>query len=189
MENVTRELAPMLANLMPLESSRAALDLGGGPGNYALAFVRRWPELRVTHFDLPPTSRIAQTFVSGKEGADRIVFREGDFLVDSLGGPYEFVWASQIVHMVGDVQVQELLQRIAGVLRPGGRVAIHDQFLDDSRTSPRSAAMFGVHMLVATQGGRTYSFDEMERWSRRCGLIPEERVDYGGPSRILLARK
>lgn len=189
MENVTRELAPLLAERLPLESCRTVLDLGGGPGNYALAFAQRWPALWVAHFDLPPTSAIAREFLAGRGGAERISFREGDFLAAPLGEGYDFVWASQVIHMLGEADVRLLLKRVADALAPGGRVGVHDQFLESSKTAPRAAALFGVHMLVATDGGRTYSLDETVRWMEEAGLAAEAPLEYGGPSRVALARK
>ncbi len=189
MENVTRDLAPRLAELVPLEGVRKGLDLGAGPGNYCLAFVNRWPGLRMVHFDLPATSRIARQFVAGKPGAERIAFREGDFLRDPLGGPYGFVWASQVVHMLGEADVRRLLGRVCRALEPGGVLAVHDQFLDPGGTSPRQAALFGVHMLVVTDSGRTYTCEEVETWAQGEGFTPAGRIEYGGPARVVLLRK
>ncbi len=189
MENVTRELAPRLAALIPLDGVRRGLDLGAGPGNYCLAFVNRWPGLRMVHFDLPATSRIAREFVAGKPGAERIEFLEGDFLRAPLGGPYGFVWASQVVHMLGEADLQRFLERVVRVLEPGGLLAVHDQFLDPDGTSPCRAALFGVHMLVVTDSGRTYTCEEVETWAKSAGLSPDGRIDYGGPARVVLLRK
>ncbi|GAB4283723.1 MAG: class I SAM-dependent methyltransferase [Deferrisomatales bacterium] len=189
MENLTRELAPKLVPKLPLDGCRKVLDLGAGPGNYCLAFAQRLPEAEIVHFDLPEASAIAREFVAGKPGAERITFREGDFLRDPLGSGYDFVWASQIVHMLGEADAFRLIERVAEALAPGGRIAIHDHFLDESKTAPRWAALFGVHMLAVTESGRTYSFEEAEGWLRRAGVDPFRRVDYGGPSRILLGRK
>ncbi|MBE0616847.1 MAG: methyltransferase domain-containing protein, partial [Proteobacteria bacterium] len=189
MENLTRDLAPLLAEQLPLEGKTRALDLGGGPGNYALAFVQRCPALEAVHFDLAPTSRIAREFLQGKPGAERVAFLEGDFLSASLGEGYDFVWASQVIHMLGEGQVQELLRRISAALVPGGLLAIHDHFLEPDRTRPPSAALFAVHMLVATEGGRTYSFEEVGEWLREVGIEPTDRLDYGGAARVLLGRK
>jgi len=189
MENVTRDLAPLLAERLPLEGARLLLDLGGGPGNYALAFVRRWPQLHAVHFDLPATSAVAREFVQGHTESERISFREGDFLTSPLGEGYDFIWASQIIHMLGEGEVQTLVRRAAGALAAGGVLAVHDHLLDPDRTRPRLAALFAVHMLVATERGRTYTFDEVETWCREAGLEPVERIEYGGPARVLLSRR
>ncbi len=189
MENLTRDLAPRLAGLLPLDGCRRALDLGAGPGNYALAFVRRVPGLEVVHFDLPATSRVAREFLADREGADRISFVEGNFLEDPLGEGYDFVWVSQVLHMLGEAEAAGLVRRVSDALADGGILAIHDHFLDPDGTGPRQAALFGVHMLVASKEGRAYAFEEMEAWLRQAGLEPRERIAYGGPHRILVGRK
>ncbi|HSH70198.1 MAG TPA: class I SAM-dependent methyltransferase [Deferrisomatales bacterium] len=188
MENLTRELAPQLAARLPVARCRKILDLGGGPGNYALAFALREPAAEVVHFDLEPTSAVAREFLSGRPGSERITFRAGDFLQTSLGDGYDLVWASQILHQLGEADLQRLLARIGSAMAPGGVLAIHEHFLNADKVSPRSAALFGVHMLAATRGGRTYSFEELEGWLPAAGFGPTERIDYGGASRILLAR-
>jgi len=189
MENVTRDLAPLLADRLPLAGRKRLLDLGGGPGNYALAFVRRWPELHAVHYDLPATSAVAREFLAGQEGSERVSFAEGDFLASPLGEGFDFVWASQVIHMLGEEEVRDLLRRAADALAAGGILAVHDYFLEPDRTQPRPAALFAVHMLVATDRGRTYTFEEVEMWLREAGIEPFERVDYGGPARVLLGRR
>lgn len=189
MADMTRELAPRLADRLPLAGKSRLLDLGGGPGNYALAFAARWPDLRVVHFDLPAASEIAREFVGGRPGSDRVEFREGDFLVSDLGAGYDFVWASQIIHMLGEDEVQTLLVRTAQALAPGGLVGIHDHFLDPGGTHPPSASLFGVHMLAVTDRGRTFTFEEVEDWLRFAGFQPASRLEYGGPARVLVAEK
>ncbi len=188
MENLTRELAPHLADLLPLADCRRVLDLGGGPGNYALALARRWPELTAVHFDLPRVSAVARAFVAGQPGSDRLEFRVGDFRTDPLGEGYGAVWVSQVIHMLGEDGVRALLGRARDVLLPGGLLAIHDHFLDPGGTSPRSSALFGVHMLAVTEGGRSYGFLEVEGWLQEAGYVLAGRLDYGGPARVLLAR-
>jgi len=189
MENLTRELAPKLAARLPLVGVTKVLDLGGGPGNYSLAFAQREPAAEVVHFDLPDPSTVARGFVAGKPGAERVVFLEGDFLTSPLGEGYGLVWASQILHALGEVELRRLLERIAAAMVQGGVLAIHDHFLNPDKVSPLPAALFGVHMLAATRGGRTHSFEEMEGWVDGVGFTPEQRIDYGGASRVLLARK
>lgn len=189
MENMTREAAPLLAAKLQLESRKAILDIGAGPGNYCLAFAAAAQSARVTHFDLPATSAIARQFTAGKPGAERIEFLAGDFLVDPLGAGYDFIWLSQIIHMLSEIDAECLVAKAAEALAPGGVLAVHEHFLNDDMTSPLSAALFSVHMLTVTKEGRSYSFGEVERWMKRRGLESAGRVDYGAPSRITLGRK
>ncbi|MGW3135054.1 methyltransferase [Streptomyces sp. NPDC001139] len=188
MENISRELAVRMAAELPLEGRRSLLDLGAGPGNYSLAFALAHPDQSVTHFDLAEVSEIAQDFM-----ADRVPpnlrFLGGDFRTDSFGDGYDFIWASQMWHTLGAEDVRKLLAACHHALTPGGVLAIHEFLLDDTRTSPDYAAVFGVHALVTTGSARTYTVGELTSWLREVGLVVEETIETGWPSRIMIARK
>ena len=53
----------------------------------------------------------------------------------------------------------------------GGQLFVHEFLLDADRTRPLTAALFAVHMLVMTAGGRAYSGAEVAGWLRECGLV------------------
>lgn len=189
MENITREIAPLLAERLPLEGCKSILDLGGGPGNYVLEFARRCPEAKVVHFDLESTSALARGFIKGKPGSDRITLVAGDFIKDEIGEGFDFIWLSQVLHMFCEEDAKGLVARAALALVAGGKLCIHEHFLDEDKVSPPTAALFGVHMLVATQGGQSYSFSEVEAWCIGAGLKVAERLDYGGYARVLAVEK
>ena len=48
---------------------------------------------------------------------------------------------------------------------------LRDVVMDESRTMPRGGAMFAINMLVATQGGRTYTFDEFRMDLLSAGFV------------------
>lgn len=189
MENITRDIAPKLTALLPLEGCKKILDLGAGPGNYVLEFARRCSEATVTHFDLEATSKVAASFIEGKPGSERIKLVSGDFMTDELGEGFDFIWLSQVLHMFGEEGVRKLLSRVSAALDVGGKLGIHEHFLNDDMVSPPTAALFGVHMLAVTPGGRSYSYDEIEELCQGVGLKKVERIDYGGYSRALVVEK
>ena len=40
------------------------------------------------------------------------------------------------------------------------KMVLRDVVMDESRTKPEGGALFAINMLVATEGGGTYTFDE-----------------------------
>ena len=88
--------------------------------------------------------------------ADHRVYA-GDFLKDSIGGPYDFVWISQILHAFSREDCVAILRKAHGALVPGGRLAIQEFLLDPSRTSPAGPAIFSVHMVAVTDGGQSWT--------------------------------
>jgi hypothetical protein len=63
-------------------------------------------------------------------------------------------------------------------LKPGGRIAIRDVVMRQSRTAPLSGALFAVNMLVGTRGGGTFTLGEI-----RSDLL------QAGFRRVRLARR
>jgi 2-polyprenyl-3-methyl-5-hydroxy-6-metoxy-1,4-benzoquinol methylase len=156
-----------------LSGVKTALDLGGGPGTYAMEMAGRG--IRVTLFDLPDTIKIARGLARGKKG---IRFKGGDFMHDDIGGGYDLILISQIFHAYPAEENVEMLGKCREALNPGGRVAIHEFNISEDRTYPPYSALFSVNMLVNTAGGRCYPPEEIKGWLLEAG--------FGGVSEKLL---
>ncbi len=137
------------------------LDLGGGPGTYTRLFLGKKSDLKITIFDRPGMVAISRGLEMNRGLEGSVSFREGDFLEDDLGGGYDLIWLSNAVHTMGPEDVRILLSRCRDALAGGGRILVHDFFLDESGTRPERAAVFSVHMLVVSRGGRSYRLTEM----------------------------
>jgi SAM-dependent methyltransferase len=177
-----------------LSACERLLDLGGGPGTYAIFFCRHYPQLSATVFDLETTRPFAEQVI-GEHGLEgRIGFRAGDFLEDSLGGddgPYDAVWMSHVLHGEGPTDAARLVARAADTLAPGGRLAIHEFILDDDRQGPLFATLFTLNMLLGTDQGRSYTDGELREMMAAAGLERIERVavDLPNASGVLMGVK
>ncbi len=60
MFNMAMSIAPGLAKEIDLSDRRHLLDLGGGPGTYAIHFCMNNPHLKATIYDLPATRPFAE---------------------------------------------------------------------------------------------------------------------------------
>ena len=151
--------------LMPLLTSDAAvLDLGGGHGRYGQALADNG--LQVTLFDRPLCIEIAR-----QRYGNSLQYIAGDFMQDDLGGPYDAVLLSNIVHGLGPEENHHLLSRVSMVLKPGGWLLLKDMFLDDSGIGPENAVLFGLIMLLYTRQGRSYSVQEMNDSCLKNGWV------------------
>lgn len=63
-----------------------------------------------------------------------------------------------------------LIRKALISLADGGTLMIRDVVMDDSRTHPLDGAMFAINMLVATQGGGTYTFNEFQEDLNAAGF-------------------
>lgn len=170
MEENARERAAAVAGRIPLRRGDRVLDLGGGPGTYAVAWANACPGAEITVFDTPATLRVARKILREKGAGARIRLREGDFLKDPLGGPYDFIWISQILHAFHEADCRKLLRKARAALARGGRVAIQEFLLAEGKTSPTGPVFFSVHMVAVTGGGRAYTAKEIAGMMRSAGF-------------------
>ena len=86
MFNLAMMLAPKIVPYIDLAERRHLLDLGGGPGTYAIQFCMQNPDLKATIFDLPGSRDFAEKTVSQFSMQERIDFQAGDFQTDQIDG-------------------------------------------------------------------------------------------------------
>src|SRR5207244_967401 len=138
------------------------LDLGGGPGSYAIALAKRHP--RLVGIVMDQTVVIAKRLILKQGLGARLKARAGNILRDDLGSGYDAVLVSNVVHVFDEKENRSLLKRVREALRPGGKIFIVEFFLDDSLTEPGKASVFSVMMYKFTATGRCYSWREVEGW-------------------------
>ena len=183
--------APHLVETLDLSAYRNLLDMGGGPGTYAIHFCLQNPKLKAVVYDLPTTQPFAEKTISQFGLADRISFVAGDYVTEPMHGQYDVVWMSHVLHGEGPTVCQNMIQKAAAMLTSGGMLLLHDFILDDSRDGPLFATLFSMNMLLGTPEGRSYTERELVEMMTKAGLSDVRRSPYRGPteSGILSGRK
>lgn len=195
MDNIAQGPAAEIAEALSGPPMRRLLDVGAGPGAYARALLRRAPGLSAVLLDLPGSLRVTREVLRGHPDlAGRVSLKAGDYRSARFGREeFDLVLLSHITHDESPAVNRRLLRESFRALRPGGRVVIHDFLVDDARTQPLFGALFSVHMLAYTRGGRTYTAAEYENWLREAGFTGLWRRKIGinlrNSTEILVATK
>ncbi len=178
-----------------LDLSRVSMiaDIGGGPGTYALAMLRRWPRLRAAIYDLPATLEVARRILAEREPAvlARIDLVHVDYLYDEIPGPCGALFMSNIIHSEDETANAQLLRKCFRALESGGMMIIKDHIMNADLTEPRAGAIFALYLLLATRG-RAYSFEEVSRWLGDAGFVDISHEPLPSPqftSSMVIARK
>ena len=171
MHHRSMDVAPRIARQLDLHRARTLLDLGGGPGTYALAFMKRNLRLRATVCDRPPALEVAKDIAAQSPVGHRLSYLASDFMKQAIPGRYDVVWLSNVIHIYCPDGNRKLFRKIARVLPPGGRLLLQDAFLHDRHgLTPLDANLFAVTMLLFTDRGNTYSVRDVTEWLLAAGF-------------------
>lgn len=182
MFNIAMGLAPQVAKTIDLSGTKNLLDLGGGPGTYAIHFCMENPELSATVFDLPTTRPFAEKTIARFNLSERVTFSGGNFLTDGIPGTYDAVWISHILHSEGPEECLALLKKAAATLTEGGKLMIHEFILDNSLDRPLFPALFSLNMLIDNPHGQAYSEEQLFNMLDKAGLKDIKRLSFTGPN-------
>jgi len=171
----------VLASAIDWSKIGTLLDVGAGPATYPIALCEKFPQLHAAIVDLPGTLKITGRFVAGANLAARIELISADYRSDPIPGSYDAILLSNIIHGENEGRNAALMRRLAAHLNPRGRLIVKDHILGDSRAEPAVGALFSLLMLLTTDGGRCYSFAEIEAWMKQAGLNCVERIDLPAP--------
>ena len=166
-----RVVAPVLARVAPLEGARLLLDVGGGTGLYSIAYLQAQPGLRAIVWDRPEVLKVALELAEEQGVADRLECLAGDMFADPVPTGADAILLSNVLHDWDVPECRALIGRSAGALEPGGRLLIHDVFLNDAQDGPLPIALYSAALFRLTEG-RAYSAAEYRDWLTAAGLEP-----------------
>jgi SAM-dependent methyltransferase len=210
MFNNAMGIAPRLALMLDSLLTRAGLpgmagrsrllDLGGGPGTYAIHFCLAHPGLEAVVYDMPTTRPFAEATAgrfglayAREDGPDeaRLRFAPGDYTRDAVPGGFDLAWLSHILHGEAPEVAAEVVRKAADGLKPGGLLLVHEFLLDDTLDGPEFPALFSLNMLLGTPGGQSYSGAQVRAMLAAAGLTDIVRLDFSGPnsSGVIAGRK
>ena len=171
MHHRTLETAPKIAAQINLRGVRTLLDLGCGPGTYAMAFLAKNPTLLATVCDRPVALDVTKEIAATHKAGARLSYLPLDVMTEDIPGTYDVIWYSNVLHIYSPKDNQALFRRALASLDPGGRLLIQDAFLHDRNgLFPEEASLFAVSMLLFTERGNTYSAAETRAWLTDAGF-------------------
>ena len=135
--------------------------------------------MTATVFDLPTTRIFAERTIARFNLADRIDFKEGCYVDDTvdLEPEYDVAWTSHNLHGEGPEEAKKIVRFAVSALKPGGLIFIHEFILNNDKTGPLFPALFSINMLLGTPRGRAYSEQEIIAILDKNGVVDVKRLD------------
>ena len=176
-------------DLAHVEGPVSVLDLGAGSGVWGIALALASPLVTVRAIDLPEVLPVTRR-VAGQWGVgDRLTTVAGDLLEADFGNGHRVATLGEILHSEGVERSQALLRRTHAAMAPGGTIAIAEHLVDQDRRGPLNGLIFGVNMLVNTEAGGTYAFEEIADWLTGAGFTDPRLLTVPAPSPLILATR
>jgi O-methyltransferase domain len=94
-----------------------------------------------------------------------------------------------ILHSEGEARSRALLRKVFAALAPGGTVAIAEFLVNADRTGPANGLIFAVNMLINTDQGDAFSFEQIRGWLHEASFRDARTLDAPGPSPLILATR
>ena len=170
MHVVGTPLAQKIVTAIQSGPARNLIDVGGASGTYTIAFLKAAPELKATLFDRPAVIPMARERLAEAGVLDRVRLVAGDFYRNELPGGHDLALLSAIIHQNSPEENVDLFRKVFHALVSGGRIVIRDHVMEPDRTEPKDGAFFAVNMLVNTEGGSTYTCEEIRSWLEEAGF-------------------
>lgn len=156
--------------LKGLPAGAEVLDIGGGPLTIARAFAKKGAS--VTVLDLPDVVEMMEPELDPILPVKMV---KGDFTSGLPEGPFALAYLGHICHIYGEKEIRKLFIDLSGKLKEGGRVIIND-FIRGTGPSP---AVFAVNMLVNTDSGGTWTFEQYTSWLEDAGFTVAPYTEVG----------
>ncbi|MGI6099012.1 MAG: methyltransferase domain-containing protein [Lentisphaerae bacterium] len=177
--------------LLELEGARRLLDVGGGPGTYAMLMARAHEGLHATVLDLPGIVAVAHELIAAANMEQRVATLPGDYHTTPFDGPWDAITFFGVLHQEPPDTIACLMRSAYAALAPGGRIFVLDLMTDDTHAHPPFAALFALNMSLSTEHGWVFSEGEMAGWLTAAGFegVKSRPAPPPMPHVLMTARK
>jgi len=150
--------AEIVSGLPEFPQFQKMLDLGSGPGIYAIAIVSSHPSMKGVIFDRAAIVEVADTFIKEYGMEDRIEILAGDYNHDPIGEGYDLIWASNTLNFSRH-DLDALTNKVYDALNPDGIFISFCEGLTHERTKPDTDVLAMQSMMLM---GQDMCFDQGE---------------------------
>jgi 2-polyprenyl-3-methyl-5-hydroxy-6-metoxy-1,4-benzoquinol methylase len=146
------------------------LDIAAGHGIFGIVIAQRNPAAQVVAVDWAGVLTVATENAARMGVAARHTALAGDAFKVDWGSGYDIALMTNFLHHFSVDVCTALLKKVAGALKPGGRIAVLEFVPNEDRISPPGSATFAMQMLGDTPHGDAYTFSELSAMLKAAGF-------------------
>ncbi|HMA94611.1 MAG TPA: methyltransferase [Polyangiaceae bacterium] len=185
MVTMTAQTTAAVLAAYDLSSTRNLVDVGGGLGQFVMAAVSRYSQLRATLFEMAHLEEAAAKRIADAGYRDRIDIVAGDFFKDPLPFAADLYVLMNILHDWSDAEAVRILGRVRDALRPDARLLVIEMVLpEDGKLS--IASVLDLQMLLLFDGGRERTVAEFHALFAEAGLRMVRMLGTASASSVMV---
>ena len=150
--------------------ARGWKSLGGGSGAYRISAVQAFPGLRAVVLDLPPVVEVTKEFIAQHGVGDRVETWAADFTRDPFPENVDVVVMASNLPIYDEQVIQDVVRKAFEALLPGGEMHLVGEMLDDDRSGPLDAALWGLQEIFDGSGGKAHTIGQCRGYFERAGF-------------------
>ncbi len=197
-QNFARAMMPMM--MMPAQAIAdilnvaaagpiKVLDIAAGHGIFGIVIAQRNAQAEIVAVDWAGVLTVATENAAKMGVAARHKALPGDAFTVDFGTGYDIALMTNFLHHFDTPTCTALLKKVAGSLKPGGRIAVLEFVPNDDRVSPPAAASFAMQMLGNTPLGDAYTFKDLSAMLKAAGFATATSHPLQGPETLIVGTK
>lgn len=186
MDNLTKFYKDKVISHIDFYDSKKILDIGSGPATYLREMLKKNKKLKATILDLPHAIAVAKEKLEKEGLINRVEFITGSLEDKKFGSGYDIVLISQVLHSINRQLCNIALKKAYESLKKGGKIYIHEFYLNEKRTFPKDNIVFCLNMLLHTNGGDNFTVSELNKLLKTSGFTIKKIVKLKNPATVLI---
>jgi SAM-dependent methyltransferase len=182
---------PILEELRErLAPTARVLEVGSGSGQHALHFTEALPELRWQPTEHPAVMPALEANL-GAAGREAILQPQAlDLAADSWPtGPFDTVYAANVMHIVSVPLGEALLRGAASVLGEGGQLLLYGPYRFAGAFTTESNAEFDQWLKARDPASGVRDFEAVTAAAEAVGLVLEDNRAMPSNNQLLCFRR
>ncbi|MER3328293.1 MAG: methyltransferase [Candidatus Kapaibacterium sp.] len=171
-----------VSKAITLSNVKKMMDLGCGSGMYSIEFMKRNPEMEVVLLDYPKVIPITQKYLEQANlNSNNYRFQSGIIKDDEFESNFDLIYASFLFEEFTIWENMDIMRKCFASLNKGGRLIIHENFINNDRTSPLNSFMYSLNLKLHTENGNTFSENDYWIMLKEAGFQKVDNLvtEYG----------
>ena len=146
------------------------------------------PHMKCTTFDLPAVEHVAHKWIERFDTVSHVRVQSGNFFNDEFPKA-DVITMGNILHDWGYADKLKLAKGAYEALPEGGAFVVIESIIDNERREAAFGLLMSLNMLIETQGGYDFTFQDFSDLCREAGFRRFELLPLAGPMKAAIAYK